>query len=254
MTREIAGSVVVVTGAGSGLGAATARRFVQEGAQVIVSDIDADAAQHVADELGTLAVVCDVTDEAQVAALIDGAVVRFGRIDTMIGNAGAIGARGSIAAIDHADWSRTVALLMDSVFFGMKHAARHMIGQGQGAILTTASNASVAALGPHCYAACKSAVLGLTRSVAAEMARHGVTVNAVAPGMIATGLTSALYGGEEATRRMSGEVSPLGRPMDPDDIAAAFLFLAGPGGRNMTGQTMVVDGGTTTVIRPSAHY
>lgn len=254
MTRAIKGSVVVVTGAGSGLGAATARRFVEQGALVVVSDINADAAQHVARELGMLAAACDVTDEAQIAALVDDAVARFGRIDTMINNAGAIGARGSISAIDHADWSRTVALLMDSVFFGMKHAARHMIAQRQGAILTTASNASVAALGPHCYAACKSAVLGLTRSVAAEMARHGVTVNAVAPGMIATGLTSALYGGEEATRRMSGEVSPLGRPMEPDDIAEAFLFLAGPGGRNMTGQTMVVDGGTTTVIRPSAHY
>lgn len=254
MTRAISGSVVVVTGAGSGLGAATARRFAQDGAQVVVSDLDRAAADRIAGELGAVALPCDVTEEDQVRMLVDHAVERFGRIDTMINNAGAIGARGSIAAIERADWSRTVSLLLDSVFFGMKHAARHMIGQGQGAILTTASNASVAALGPHCYGACKSAVLGLTRSVSAEMARHGVTVNAVAPGMIATGLTSALYGGEEATRRMSGEVSPLGRPMEPDDIAAAFLFLAGPGGRNMTGQTIVVDGGTTTVIRPSAHY
>lgn len=254
MTREIKGSVVVVTGAGSGLGAATALRFAHEGAQVVLGDIDLAAARTVANEIGALAVACDVTDEAQVQAMIDGAVARFGRIDTMINNAGAIGARGSIAGIDHGEWSRTVALLLDSVLFGMKHAARHMIEQGDGAILTTASNASIAALGPHCYAACKSAVLGLTRSVAAEMARHGVTVNAVAPGMIATSLTSALYGGEEATRRLSGEVSPLGRAMEPDDIAAAFTFLAGPGGRNMTGQTIVIDGGTTTVIRPSAHY
>lgn len=254
MTHQIADSVVVLTGAGSGLGAETARTFAAHGAQVIVSDVNGDAAALVAEAIGATAMTCDVTIEEQVAALINGTVNRFGRIDTMINNAGIIGVRGKIAEIDGKDWSQTVATLLDSVFFGMKHAARHMIPQGSGAILTTASNASVAALGPHCYATCKAGVLGLTRSVAAELAQHHITVNAVAPGMIATGLTSAIYGGEEATRRLSAEANPLGRPIDPEDIAATFLFLAGPGGRNITGQTLVVDGGTTTVIRPSAHH
>lgn len=254
MRDDLSESVVVITGGGSGIGAASARIFTDAGAKVVIGDIDLSAASSVAKEIGAESRLCNVCSETDVAGLIDFAVDRFGRIDTMINNAGAIGARGSIAAIDAAEWSRTTALLLDSVFFGMKHAAKHMIPQASGTILTTASNAAVAALGPHAYAASKTAVLGLTRSVAAELARHNITVNAVAPGMIATGLTSRLYGGEEATRKMSGEVSALGAPLEAEDIARMFLFLAGNGGRNMTGQTIVLDGGTTTVIRPSAHY
>lgn len=254
MSQTLSGQVVVVTGGGSGIGAATARRFAAEGARVVIGDIVIDDAERIAGEIGGIALACDVRREADVEALVDAALARFGRIDVMVNNAGAIGARGSIATIDGGAWSETVALLLDSVFYGMKHAARHMVPARAGAILTTASNASVAALGPHPYAACKAAVLGLTRSVASEMARHGITVNAVAPGMISTGLTAALYGGDEATRRKSADVSPLGRPVEADDIAAMFVHLAGPAGRNITGQTIVVDGGTTTYRGPSPHH
>ncbi len=252
--RLIAGSVVVITGGGSGIGEATARAFAAEGARVTIGDVDGEAARRVAEDIGGVGIACDVRREAEVADLVDGAAATFGYLDTMINNAGTIGARGSIAAISEEGWFDTTAILLHSVFYGMKHAARHMMTRRSGTILTTASNASVAALGPHAYSTCKSAILGLTRSVAAELANHRITVNAVAPGMISTGLTAAIYGGEEATRQKSAEVNPLGRVIDAQDMARWFVFLAGPGGRNVTGQTIVVDGGATTVRGPSVHY
>lgn len=242
-------SVVVVTGAASGLGAATARLYASRGAQVFLGDIDVAGGRAVAGEIGGTFVETDVCREEDVRRLIDTAAAQGGRLDTVISNAGVLGVRGSITELDIEGWNRTMAVHITSVFLGMKHAARHMIPQRSGAILATSSTAGVAAMGPHCYSAMKTAVIGLVRSVAAEMAEYGITVNCVAPGMVATGLTGAIWG--DATSERSREVSPLGRAIEPADIAEAFWYLGTPAARNVTGQVLVVDAGTTTVRGPS---
>lgn len=172
----------------------------------------------------------------------------------MINNAGVVGSVGSVCNVSAEDFGRTLSILLESVFYGMKHAARIMIPQGSGAILSTSSVAGVAALGPHAYTAAKHGVVGLTKSVAAELAQHGIRVNAVGPGTVPTGLTAAVYGDVAKARDASAAKSPLGRTIDPEDVAAAFAYLASDDGRNVTGQLMIVDGGLTACpIVPKFH-
>lgn len=250
---RLEGRVAVVTGAASGIGEATARRFVAEGASVVVADLQQDPATALASELGVraTAVVADVADEQSVAAAVDLAVERFGHLDVMVNNAGIVGAVGRIAETSPAAWDRTVAVLLNGVFHGMKHAARVMVPQGSGSIVSLSSIAGVmGGLGPHCYTACKHAVIGLTRSVASELAEHGIRVNVVAPGNTATAMTASAIAGDptaiDETAAMIGSVSPLRTPGLPADIADAIVFLASDEARVITGQTLVVDGGQTT--------
>ena len=244
------GKVAVVTGAASGIGAATARRFVREGASVVLADLQDDAAGALASELGNRAVAIrtDVSDETAVAAAVDLAVERFGRLDVMVNNAGIVGAVGRIAETPGTAWDQTVGVLLGGVFHGMKHAARVMVPQGSGSIVSLSSIAGVmGGLGPHCYTACKHAVIGLTKSVASELAEHGIRVNVVAPGNTATAMTAAAIAGDatavDETAEMIAMVSPLKTPGLPTDIADAILYLASDEARVVTGQTLVVDGG-----------
>jgi NAD(P)-dependent dehydrogenase (short-subunit alcohol dehydrogenase family) len=253
--RAMQGKVVVITGAGGGLGQAAARRFAADGARLVLSDLRDDRAGPLAGELGGRFVAADVTREEQVAALVDAAVATFGRIDVMLNNAGQVGAVGPIATTDGARWSRTIAVLLDSVFYGMKHAARAMIATGEGGvILSTTSVAGIAALGPHAYTAAKHGVVGLTLSVAAELAAHRIRVNAVAPGNVPTGMTAAVYGGEDRMRAAAIARNPLGTVVEADEIAAAFAYLAGPSGRNVTGQVLTVDAGLAACPLPASYY
>jgi NAD(P)-dependent dehydrogenase (short-subunit alcohol dehydrogenase family) len=252
--NRLDGKIAVITGAASGIGASTARRFVDEGASVVLADLQLQEAEALAAELGTavaVAVAVDVTDEDAVAAAVDLAVDRFGRLDVMVNNAGIVGVVGRIAETPAAAWSKTVAVLLDGVFHGMKHAARVMVPQGSGSIVSLSSIAGVmGGLGPHCYTACKHAIIGLTKSVASELAADGIRVNAVAPGNTATAMTAAAITGDagavDAAAAAIASMSPMKTAGLPSDIADAILFLASDEARVVTGHTLVVDAGQTT--------
>jgi NAD(P)-dependent dehydrogenase (short-subunit alcohol dehydrogenase family) len=253
MSGRIEGKVAIVTGGASGIGAGTVRRFAEEGARVVVADIQVDAGKRLAAELGDAArfIEVDVADEHAVAAAVDLAVAEFGRLDCMFNNAGILGAVGSISRTAVEDWDRSVAVLLRSVFLGMKHAARVMVPQRSGVIISTSSTAGITGgLGPHAYTACKTAVIGLTRSVAGELAQHGVRVNAIAPGNTVTGMTAFAYTGDaaeiEATTERIRAGSNLGIAGEPVDIANAALYLASDEARYITGHCLVVDAGQTT--------
>ena len=253
MSGRLQGKVAVVTGGANGIGAATVRRFVEEGASVVVADLQAAVGQALVDELGgaTRFIATDVTVEAEVAAAIDLAVREFGALDVMYNNAGIVGAIGPIADTTADAWNKTVAVLITSVFYGMKHAARVMIPQRSGSIISTSSSAGVmGGLGPHTYTACKHAVIGLTKSVASELGSHGIRVNAIAPGSMVTHMTAAVITGdhtdfETATKAIAAG-SPLGIAGLPMDIANAALYLASDEARYTSGHCLVVDAGATT--------
>jgi NAD(P)-dependent dehydrogenase (short-subunit alcohol dehydrogenase family) len=251
-TGRLAGRVAVITGAGSGLGAATARRFVAEGAQVIVAEIQEQRGKALADELGASSrlVVTDVTDEASVAAAVDVAVATFGRLDVMFNNAGIIGAVGPIAGLDLDEFDFTVAVNLRGVAAGIKHAARVMEPQGAGVILSTTSPAATSGgLGPHVYSATKAGVIALTMSVAAELRPKGIRVNAIMPGAMVTEMTADLTAGDpDALDRARVAMAPdalMQRPGVPDDIAAAAVYLASDDAAYVTATVLAVDGGLT---------
>jgi NAD(P)-dependent dehydrogenase (short-subunit alcohol dehydrogenase family) len=250
MGDRLVGKIAVVTGAASGIGEATVKRFVQEGAKVVVADLQVAAGQAVADALGDAArfVACDVTDEDQVAAAVDLAVGTWGRLDVMVNNAGIVGAVGSVVETPGDAWRRTIDVLLHSVFYGSKHAARVMIPQRSGSIIATSSIAGViGGLGPHAYTAAKTAVIGLTKSLASELNQYTIRVNAIAPGTIPTALTAQALAGDgadlaavaEHARRTNG----MGIASDPMDIANAALYLASDEARLVNGHTLVVDAG-----------
>ncbi len=254
MAGRLDGKVALVTGGASGIGEGTVRRFVTEGARVVIADMQVRPGEALAAELGATVrfVETDVTSEADIAAAVDVAVSEFGRLDVMFNNAGIVGAIGPIAETPVEDWDRTVAVLMRGVFLGIKHAARVMVPQGSGSIISTSSTAGIlGGLGPHCYTACKHAVIGLTKSAASELGASGIRVNAISPGSTVTPMTSAVITGdhtavEEAERSIAAG-SLLGFAPMPIDIANAALYLASDESRALTGHTLVVDAGATTI-------
>ena len=253
MTGRLDGKVAVITGAASGIGAGTARRFVAEGAMVIVADMQVEAGQALVDELGdhTRFAVTDVTKEFDVAAAVDLAVAEFGRLDVMFNNAGIVGATGRIAEMSAEAWDNTIAILLRGVFLGTKHAARVMRPQQSGVIISTSSTAGIlGGLGPHAYTAAKHGVIGLTKSVANELAPDGIRVNAISPGNTVTAMTAAVVTGDannvEGATEQIASTSPLGYAGFPEDIAAAAVFLASDEARYISGHTLVVDAGQTT--------
>jgi len=251
---RVSGKVAVVTGAASGLGEATARLMHAEGAAVLLTDIQDDRGQRVAAQLGAGAryLHCDVTAEPDVAAAVDTAVREFGRLDCMFSNAGIVGTHGGIDEIPLEEYEFTMAVLLRSVFLGMKHAARVMKPQRSGVILNTASIGGLrGGLGPHIYGAAKGAVVALTRNVAAELGAWSIRVNAIAPGKILTPMNAANLTGDpdamDEARQAFRTRTPLGgRIGEARDIAHAALWLASDDAGFVSGHTLVVDGGLTT--------
>jgi len=257
VSGRVAGKVVAITGAASGLGEATARLMAAEGARVVLADIQDDRGERLAAELGDDAryVRCDVTSEPQVAGVVDTAVDQFGRLDCMFNNAGIVGAHGGIDEIPLEEYEYTMAVLLRSVFLGMKHAARVMKPQASGVILTTSSIGGLqGGLGPHVYGAAKAAVVALTKNVAAELGAWSIRVNAIAPGKILTPMNAANLTGDpdamDEAREAFATRTPLrGRIGEAFDIAHAALWLASDDAGFVSGHTLVVDGGLTTGSR-----
>jgi len=251
MSGRLDGKVAVITGGASGIGEATVRRFVEEGARVVVADLQDARGKSVAESVGESArfIRCDVTVEDEVAGAIGLALDTWGRLDVMFNNAGVVGAVGPIAETDSSSWLKTIDVLLNSVFYGCKHAARVMVPQGSGSIINTSSIAGViGGLGPHAYTAAKTGVVGLTKSVAAEVGSTGVRVNAIAPGSIPTALTANLVAGdptdlESVSRQQKERYGVAGEALD---IANAALYLASDEGRLVNGHTLVVDAGRST--------
>ena len=258
MTGRLEGMVAVITGGASGIGAATAQRFVDEGANVVLADLQVDAGEALANELGKQAtfVRTDVSQESDIEAAVAAATESFGRLDVMFNNAGIIGAVGPIGTLSVEDYEHTMAVTLRSVVFGMKHAANVMVPQGSGVILSTSSVAAfIGGVGAHTYSTAKAAIIGLTQSVAAELWPHGIRVNAIVPGKISTPMTAGLR-----TRANAGQAPPDDSPEakradrrgEAHDIAAAALYLASDDGKFVTGESLRVDGGLTQAGGPSA--
>jgi NAD(P)-dependent dehydrogenase (short-subunit alcohol dehydrogenase family) len=245
--------VAVITGGAMGIGAATASRFIKEGCKVVIGDIQRGPGEAFAAQFGDQAAfaVCDVTKEDDVAALVDLAISRFGKLDIMFNNAGIVGAVGPIDTTPASEWNASLAVLINGVFFGMKHAARVMKPAECGSIISMASTAGLmGGLGPHAYAAGKHAVVGMTKNVAAELCHVGIRVNAIAAASMATPMVANVLTGDpsniEDAKRILAEVSPLhGRPGLAEDVANAALWLASDESGYTTGHTLTTDAGTT---------
>ena len=251
--------VSVITGAASGIGEATAKRFIEEGAYVVIGDIQDERGIQLAEELGPNARFqhCDVTKEESVASLMAYTNNEFGTIDIVMNNAGIVGNRGPIATIPAEEFKVTLDILLFGTFLGIKYAAQYMQENKSGVIINIASTAGVTGgLGPHVYAAAKHGVVGLTKNVAAELCRSGIRVNCIAPGSTVTPLVAAAYMDdhnnlEEVTEVVRSKSPILNRPGLPIDVANAALYLASDESGNTNGHCLVVDGGVTTGSTPN---
>lgn len=253
--RRLEGRVAIVTGAASGFGAATARRFHAEGSRVVVADRDVEGAARVAAELGdgAIAVGVDVSNDDDVALMVAQAVSAFGGLDIMVNNAGIIHAKTPIEEIDVDMFDRVVAVNVRGTFLGIKHAAAHLRRSGRGVILNTAS---VGALRPRkqtsVYSATKSAIISLTQSAALELAPE-IRVNAVCPLAADTPFLAGGAGGTgEVLDRYRAQIAadavnsvPMARLATPEDVAGVFAFLASDDAAFLTGLAIPIDGGRT---------
>jgi NAD(P)-dependent dehydrogenase (short-subunit alcohol dehydrogenase family) len=254
MTNRLDGKVAVVTGASSGIGAAAARRFIAEGCSVVLGDIQAQQGEELANSLGDKAVfsICNVTNEEDVANLVDLAVSTFGQLHIMFNNAGIVGSKGPIHTTPAAEWVATLDILINGVFYGVKHAARVMRPRGSGSIINMSSVAGVfGGLAPHAYTVAKHAVVGLTKSTSAELCSKGIRVNAIAPYSMATPMVADAHFHDhqaiEETSRTLAEKSPLpNRAGTAEDVANAALWLASDESGYTSGLTLTTDAGVTT--------
>ncbi len=252
---EMEGKVAVVTGGASGIGEATVRLFVKEGARVVIADMQRERGENLAAELGDAAqfVEVEVRQEDQVKAAIDTAVDSWGRLDCIFNNAGFGGVLGPVEDIPVEEFDMSFDVLVRGVFLGMKHAIPIMKKQGSGSIINTGSIAAVTAgRGPLIYSVCKAAVVQMSKVTAMSLGEHSIRVNAICPGYIATPLSTNTVGRpeEKIEERLQGMAfqQPIPRVGRPDDIANMALYLASDRGSFITGQAIVVDGGAATGV------
>jgi len=248
--RNLKDKSVLVTGSGAGMGEAIARRFVEEGSRVLISDIDVERGQTVAKDLGMPFVRIDTGDAASVEAAVAAAVAAFGHLDVMVNNAGINSQIAPIHECTQDNWDRVIRVNLNGVYYGMKYALQQFVPQKSGVIVSMASiNGLVGCFGGPPYGAAKAGVVNLTREAAIEYAKYGIRANAVAPTAVWTPMNvqaaadsgTSLKDMEDALNNLN----PLPGMPSPDDIAAAIAFLASDDARFITGVTLPVDGGYT---------
>ena len=251
MTKQLEGMVAVITGGASGIGLGIARRYVAEGARVMLSDLNVDALAAAAAELGDSVATqrADVTQEADVEAMVAATVERFGRLDIAVNAAGI----GSLAPIDQHPvemWDQILAVNLRGTMLALKYELQVMGPAGSGVVINIASiNAKVPAKGMSAYCASKAAVDMLTRCAALEIAPKGVRVVGIGPGLVETPLTEPLTGHSEVRESYLQSI-PLGRLGAPADVAGLALYLAGPDASWVTGHTFYIDGGEANLSYP----
>lgn len=250
---RLAGKTALITGGASGIGAAAAELFAGEGCRVAIVDIQREAGEALAARLGGDCFYrdCDVTEESDVVAAVDAAMERFDRLDILFHSAGIVGSVGPVATTPGDEWRFSIDVLLNGTFYALKHAARVMAAQQAGSIITMASTAGIlGGLGPHAYTAAKHGVVGLTKSVATELARSGVRVNSIAAASMATPMVANVLTGDPGdiagAERELAKMSPLhGRPGLAADVAKAALWLASDDSGYTTGHTLTTDAGIT---------
>jgi NAD(P)-dependent dehydrogenase (short-subunit alcohol dehydrogenase family) len=237
--QRFTGKVVLVTGAGHGIGRAVAERFGAEGARVVVNDLSRPRADEVARAIpGAVAIAADVSNKQHVDVMFDDILAQFGTIDILVNNAGDIHSARHFLEGDEQWWDRMLAVNLKSVFLCSWRAAHIMVRKGSGVILSMSSGgATKAHRGNVAYDASKGGIEAMTRAMALDLAPYGVRVNAVVPGLIRT------YDIDDVAATERGQVVPLGRLGDPEDMAGPTVFLATDDARYITGACLVVDGG-----------
>ncbi|KAL3532132.1 hypothetical protein ACH5RR_005653 [Cinchona calisaya] len=255
--KRLDGKVAIVTGGASGIGAAAVRLFSQNGAKVVIADIQDNLGQEIANKLceNVSYIHCDVSQEEQVINLINTTVDKYGQLDIMYNNAGIIdNFYISIVEASKSDLDRLLAVNLVGSFLGAKHAARVMIPRRKGCILFTASACvNIAGLGTHAYSVTKHGISGLVKSLSAELGEHGIRVNCVSPFSVATGIAGRIPSEEEIAQNemfVSGVANLKEKILKVDDVAQAALYLASDEAGYVSGLNLVVDGGYS-VVNPS---
>jgi len=249
---KLANKIALITGAGSGMGRVASLLFAQEGAKIAAIDIDEKAAQETARmiEAGggkAIAVKADVSKSADAQAMVAATVEKLGGLNIVYNNAGIEGKAEPIVKLAEEDFDRVIAINLRGVWLGMKYAIPHMITNGGGAIVNTASIAGLVGLrNSSAYCAAKAGVIAITKVAALEYGRYNIRVNAICPGAIDTPMVSRIQGGGTMSERAINRISTLGRIGKPEEIAKMALFLASDDAEWITGTAMVVDGGMNT--------
>lgn len=240
---RLEGKVAIVTGGSSGIGKAIAEKYVEEGAEVVIADIDEEKGEEVAEEVGCEFVECDVSDWGSIKDLVESTVDEYGKLDVMVNNAG-IGSQSTIEEMSIDEWKKILSVDLDGVMYGTKAAVPHL-KETEGCVINMGSIYGLTGdIGATAYNAAKGGVINFTRSVADDLAQHNVRVNSICPGFVDTPMIDEAMNDEEFKQHVMN-MTPMKRIAQPEEIADVAVFLASEESSYITGVNLPVDGGWT---------